>query len=535
MRKLFLILAIFLTIIHSYAQPEKRVKAEVKSATVFLQKAQVTCEVRTEVEAGTTKIVVSGVPGDLKTEEIQVRGKGDGIIAGVNFRSRGLDSPFKPKEIVALEDSIEHLRFEIDSISQMEEILRAEEQMIYANKDIKSTEKGVKAHDLDDVADLYRERLVGLRGIIIRNKTKREKLQKKSEKLNNKIYGYSKTHGEIVITVNANSKSPIVLEIDYLVNDAGWKPVYDLKAKSIKDPINLLYKAFVYQSSRINWDNIKLTLSSGNANSGAYKPVLSKWNLNLEYQVLRSYDKKSSREMAAPSSTSMSKSDAKAEEMDVELEMVSMENFTEETQKAFAIDYEISIPYTIVSDGSPQLVEIKSTYTSPEFKHIAIPKTEKDPIVLAILTDWEKLNLLAGKANIYFSGAYIGSTSIDPNSMADTLEIPIIKDKKVIVNREKIKEFTSKKFIGTNIKHEYGYIITIRNTNKEAINLTLEDQIPVSQDSQIEVEFVNDSNAKFDPISGKLSWDFHIDPTETKKVIFKFAVKYPKDKIVNGL
>ena len=178
MKKSLFTLIIFLTFVYTYAQPEKRVKAEVKSATVFLQKAQVTSEVRTEIEAGTTKIVISGVPGDLKTEEIQVRGKGDGIIAGVNFRSRSMDASFKPKEIVLLEDSLEHLRFEIDSITQMEEILRAEEQMVYANKDIRSTEKGVKAHDLDDVADLYRDRLVGLRGIIIRNKTKREKLQK---------------------------------------------------------------------------------------------------------------------------------------------------------------------------------------------------------------------------------------------------------------------------------------------------------------------------------------------------------------------
>jgi uncharacterized protein (TIGR02231 family) len=531
--KKILLAALTIASLSVFAESEKRVKSEVKSVLVFLKKAQITCEVRTEAEAGITKIIVTGVPGDLKTEEIQVRGKGDGVIASVAFRSKSTEMASKPKEIILMEDSLEHLKFEIDSITQMEEILKAEEQMVYANKDIKSTEKGVKAHDVEDMADLYRDRLVALRGIIIKNRTKRDKLQRKRDKVFTKIGNYSKAHGEIVITVSANSKSPIVLDIDYLVNEAGWRPVYDLKTKNIKEPMTVVYKAFVHQNSKISWDNIRLTLSSGSFNGGAHKPVLPRWTIGFQENRMNKKMDIGNALQGRVAGVNIEK--IQAEEAEALQTMATMENFTEEKDKGLVTEYEITTPYTILSDGTPQLVEIKSAVVQPEFKHIAIPKTEKDPVIIAQIMDWEKLNLLAGTANIYFSDSYIGSTNIDPNNMRDTLEVPIVKDKKVIVTRDRIKDFTSKKLIGLNMRQEYGYLITIRNANKEAVNVTLQDQIPLSQDSQIEVEFVNDSNAKYDPITGKLSWEFHIDPTETKKVIFKFAVKYPKDKIVNGL
>ena len=254
-----LLLLFFIWSTYGFADNEKRVKAEIKKAIIFLNKAHVTAEVRTEIESGNTKLVITNVPGDLKAEDIQVRGKGDVLIEGINFRSRGLDSPFKPKEIIIMEDSAEHFKFEIDSLVQMEEILKAEEQFIYANKDIKSTEKGVKVHDLEDIADLYRERLTGLRSIILRNTIKREKLQKKYDKVKLKAYNYSKNHGEIIVTLHANTKTPIVLELDYVLNDAGWQPVYDLKASIASDKVTIIFKAKVFQNSGINWENIEFT------------------------------------------------------------------------------------------------------------------------------------------------------------------------------------------------------------------------------------------------------------------------------------
>jgi uncharacterized protein (TIGR02231 family) len=117
----------------------------------------------------------------------------------------------------------------------------------------------------------------------------------------------------------------------------------------------------------------------------------------------------------------------------------------------------------------------------------------------------------------------------------DTLQLSLGRDSKVIIERKKLKDFSSKKMIGSNQKEEYAYEIIIRNTKKDLIDITFEDQIPVSQNSQIEVEVIDTGGAEYDATTGKLVWKMKLGSSETKSVIFKYSVKYPKNKNIDGL
>jgi hypothetical protein len=107
------------------------------------------------------------------------------------------------------------------------------------------------------------------------------------------------------------------------------------------------------------------------------------------------------------------------------------------------------------------------------------------------------------------------------------------RDKKVVIEREQIKDLTSKKKLSSQIKEEFGYEIRIRNTKKEKIVIRLEDQIPISKNSKIEVELLEATGAKADPITGKLVWKLEVNPSETKKVILRYSIRYPKDMQVS--
>ncbi|WFO16707.1 DUF4139 domain-containing protein [Cellulophaga baltica 4] len=71
------------------------------------------------------------------------------------------------------------------------------------------------------------------------------------------------------------------LELKYNVSDAGWIPNYDLKSNKINDPIRLTYKAHVYQHTGADWENVVVTLSTGNPNNYAIKPELATDYLNF--------------------------------------------------------------------------------------------------------------------------------------------------------------------------------------------------------------------------------------------------------------
>jgi len=57
-----------------------------------------------------------------------------------------------------------------------------------------------------------------------------------------------------------------------------------------------------------------------------------------------------------------------------------------------------------------------------------------------------KLNLLPGDANIIVEGTYVGKSFIDPNATTDSLNLTLGKDKRVVIKRDKITDFSSVNF-----------------------------------------------------------------------------------------
>lgn len=57
----------------------------------------------------------------------------------------------------------------------------------------------------------------------------------------------------------------------------------------------------------------------------------------------------------------------------------------------------------------------------------------------------------------------------------------------------------------------------------------VEDQYPVSTNSDIKVELEESRGAKVNPQTGLLSWDLNLAPGETKELRFIYTVRYPKE------
>jgi hypothetical protein len=109
------------------------------------------------------------------------------------------------------------------------------------------------------------------------------------------------------------------------------------------------------------------------------------------------------------------------------------------------------------------------------------------------------------------------------------------RDKKVIIQRENMKDYNKRSTIGFNRERTFGYEITIRNTKSTAIHLVLNDQLPISQDDKITVKVIEISEARQDETTGKLTWEMDLQPSETKKLKLIFSVKHPKNSTVPGI
>jgi len=204
----------------------------------------------------------------------------------------------------------------------------------------------------------------------------------------------------------------------------------------------------------------------------------------------------------------------------------------QQTENQTNVEFNIANPYTVPSDGKQYLVEINEVNTDATYQYFVAPKLSTDVFLTARITDWNKYNFLSGEANLFFEGTFIGKSLIDTHATADTLKLSLGADKNIVVTRTLQKDLTGKQGFGANKKETRDWLITVKNRKSQPVNLLVEDQVPVSQNSAIEVDTQNISSAEMDKLTGKLSWNLSLKPLDEKQLQLKYQVKYPKNQLV---
>ena len=126
-----------------------------------------------------------------------------------------------------------------------------------------------------------------------------------------------------------------------------------------------------------------------------------------------------------------------------------------------------------------------------------------------------------------------GTAMIVTNALNDTLDLHIGSDKEIKVSREKVLNKSNKQFMVSSQKEVRTWEITVWNNKNVPVAITLEDQYPLSNDSEVEVKLLNSSSATVNPKTGSLIWNLNLDAHEVKKLTFSYQVKYPiGDKIL---
>lgn len=534
MKKILVTLAFAFSALVVIAQDEFRVESKLTEATVFLNKAQLKRQVSAKVNAGRSSLVITGLTSMLDQKSIQVSGKGKIIIEGITVRQHFINEFNLPAKLKSLRDSADLLQRLILLEQSQKEILLKEEQLLNSNQKIGGTQSNITVAELKSMADFYRARS----SEIVFNRMKHdEKIKQLNERLG-KVQRqlaeqndlFSRNTSEIVVTVSAQAPTTAQLEVEYLVANAGWTPVYDLRASTTNSPIQLNYKANLFQNTGEEWKEVKLTLSTANPNESGLKPELKPWLLDFYVPIV--YNR--GREINLERKDSKAAMDMMAEAPAME-EVANVATYVSTTQTTLTTEFAIALPYTVTSGNKPTLVDIAQHEMKAVYMYSVAPKLDDNAFLLAKAIGWEAFNLLPGEANIFFEGTFVSNTFLDPNNIKDTLSVSLGRDKRVVVKRDKLKDFSSRKAIGANQRDSYAFEISVRNTKNEAIKISVEDQIPVSATSQIEVSSTDIGGALYSKDTGKLSWLLNIQPNETKNVRFSYEVKYPKDKRISGL
>lgn len=595
---------------------ETPVPSRIKAATVFLNGAQITRTLSVDVPAGTSTLVLSGVSPGVNESTIQVEGADAFKITGVSFRINYLKELKKSEQSNLLEQEKKKTVTLIDEDQGADQVYQEEEAMLRSNKSIGGQQEGVNVSELKIAVDYFRQRMFEIRAKrqqlkerLVSHQASLSRIESQLLELKNRKQTPS---GEILIKASTKGRFQGDLIVTYLVKEAGWLPLYDVRAKDVSSPVSIAYKANISQQSGEDWEGITLTVSSANPSDGGTRPILKPWivgfnnNIAFRDQLLSTTpnaNQVSGRVVdeygaSVPGVNVMVKgttvgtvSDADgrytipltrdayalvfsfigmvseevplAGKQEVDLKMKadvtqlsevvvagygvtgsysggqSNYNYYREPKvkktivatpviRQTNVEYTLDEPYTIKSDGETRTVQMIEYEVEALYEYYAAPKLDNDAFLTARLINWDEMNLLEGEANLFFEGKFLGKSILDTRNTSDTLTLSLGRDKNVVVTREKVKDYTSSQFIGSNRKSVFTYEIKVRNKKKQAITIRLEDQVPVPNTREIEVDKLEDTKAQYNAETGVLAWNKKLDSGKTETIMLKYAVRYPK-------
>jgi len=525
------------------------IKSQIKEVTVYTSSAQVKATADANLVKGTYNLVFQNVSQFIDENSIQIKGNADFTILSITVVKDFLYKNQKDPKLKVVEDSLELINLKISNAQNKITALNDEQNMMRANQKIGGNNLILSSLELEKMANFFRVRMEDIFAKSAEQNILKQKLQKIAADLQLQLDAFNNQNNykaDIIVSIKSNAVAKADLDLSYNVGNAGWNPFYDIKAESVSNPVVITSKANVWQNTGEEWKDVKLFISTGNPNVSMNIPALNPFYVNVQSEQVVYYRNGNSKGsygaapmMAYDAAPAYLKAEAEAksdEESSKKLDRMSSNssNFTTNTESQTNNVFEISIPYTIKSDGEQNLVGIQKYEVPATYSYISKPKIEPGAFLEAKLIDWNQSGLLPGDANIFFEGAYIGKTYFETNVANDTISISFGRDNNIVVDRKRTKFLNDKSLIGSTKSASYEYEINIKNKKKTAIDIAIDDQIPLSANTNTEVELNDGSKADYAKETGALKWKSSIKAGESITHKFSFKVSYPKGfKITN--
>ena len=190
---------------------------------------------------------------------------------------------------------------------------------------------------------------------------------------------------------------------------------------------------------------------------------------------------------------------------------------------------------TIPSDGSEHEATLGTQSIPAKFSYYAAPKITPNVYMLAEVPNWRDYELLKGKLRVFLDNTYVGDSYWTPLEIQDTLHFSLGVEKNIGVERTLKATKEKKNLLRTAKKVTRSWQITVKNNKETAVDVVVEDQIPVATNDDAKVTLLESSNAKVDEKEGRLKWKLHLAPGEKKELNINYEVKVKDEFLFDKL
>jgi uncharacterized protein (TIGR02231 family) len=324
------------------------------------------------------------------------------------------------------------------------------------------------------------------------------------------------------------------------VPNASWSPLYEARLDSETGEILLTQLGAVEQHTGEDWTNVALTLSTARPALGALVPELEPWFIRVGGPVDRLEEQEGVGGAFRKNETDENRLKAAAPAATPSPDQAIDRGAAVLAGSEFSAEYRIAGTASVPADGSSNRFTIADRTLSSSLSVIATPRLAPVGYLIAAAKSEGEEPLLPGPVSVFRDGSYVGLAQIPLTPPGSELKLSFGADDKIKIDYRLVSDGESQEgLISTDRRIERRYRTEIANHHDRALEITVLDQIPVSQDERIEVDLLKSAPkpTQTDPDGrkGVLAWRFAYQPGEKRTIEFGYAVTAPEDVPIVGL
>ena len=289
--RLFFLMTILLMGTGVYADDKH--EAPIKHVTVFVNGAQVERSQSLNLTAGQQVITFTGLSPYTDVKSLQMRARGKLTVIGVNYRKAHPDSIKQVKQYKEAQQKVKAVEDQIHQLQAQKEVVESQLEMVKTNCSVGNRTAVTPLAGIKELNSYYSQELLALKKKLITIDEDMKKAAEEKQRLTNAADSIAHLHlttvTEVDVKVDVPQACRAEFDLSYYVKNAGWYPTYDVRSESTSHPLQLSYKANVFQNTKEKWANVPVTLSSANPNRSNVAPELRTYWLDYGRQAPR-YD-----------------------------------------------------------------------------------------------------------------------------------------------------------------------------------------------------------------------------------------------------
>ncbi len=496
------------------------VKTNIVKTDIYRRSAVVTRRGSLTLEAGRNEVFIAGLTVSSLKDTVRLRFTGSVKTLDINYISALDVEDNERPETAGIEKKIRDIDKELEICEKMQE-LREKNADFTSRSDVSvEAQERVICALPDQLKSLY---------------DKTTELLETKRKLEDELSKLQAVRNETVIKADLDVKTGGIhgVELQYVEQNAGWVPQYEIRYLSEKQPLEVIMKATIRQNTREDWEKAAVTLFSGNPTASNALPVLEPVTLSV-------YDPRPVRTRGAGSSRlKLAMVPDRPNTMDFEDECVEEEVFNEAimdsavvSQEETMTSYELPGKRDIIHGSDGNSAELQRFEVNAQYGLLTVPRLDNRCFMIAVIknADWP---LPAATAKIYIKDAYAGQVYVVTDPEKEEFELSLGVDERISVSRKVSPEKVSGSFLKGSKTKECEYIIRVSSSVNDPLKVTIKDSIPVSTDKSISVENYGFSGGKLEEKEGFLTWEREVSSSKAAEIKVVYNISWPKDKILN--